>query len=213
MVVVRSSHSRDPPTLCYPPRPRKKKNYLHLPRPARLRNTPPPSSPSHPPRRPAAGRPSAILAGRHSRSTSRRPAAVLTVHIATPRRCPRLPHPSRRPAARRPSAVLAGRHSRPTSRRPAAILAFPIRRPPSSPSSPAASCRHSGPPPSAASLAPSATGPASPSRANDRAGDSGFSRRCQILHAFLCFVLLYNIFCLIIWGVKRVKETLLCIFS
>uniref|UniRef100_A0A0E0AJ04 Uncharacterized protein n=1 Tax=Oryza glumipatula TaxID=40148 RepID=A0A0E0AJ04_9ORYZ len=40
---------------------------------------------------------------------------------------------------------------------------------------------------------------------NDRAGDSGLSRRCQILLGFLCFVLLFTIFCLIIWGVKGVS--------
>uniref|UniRef100_A0A0E0L892 Uncharacterized protein n=1 Tax=Oryza punctata TaxID=4537 RepID=A0A0E0L892_ORYPU len=40
----------------------------------------------------------------------------------------------------------------------------------------------------------------------DLAGDSGLSRRCQIILGFLCFVLLFTVFCLIIWGAARPYE-------
>uniref|UniRef100_A0A1D1YF96 Late embryogenesis abundant protein LEA-2 subgroup domain-containing protein n=1 Tax=Anthurium amnicola TaxID=1678845 RepID=A0A1D1YF96_9ARAE len=33
--------------------------------------------------------------------------------------------------------------------------------------------------------------------------DGGLSRRCQIVLAFTCFVLLFTVFCLIIWGASR----------
>ncbi|CAM0912915.1 unnamed protein product [Alopecurus aequalis] len=37
-------------------------------------------------------------------------------------------------------------------------------------------------------------------------GDSGLSRRCQIALGFLSFVLLFTVFCLIIWGAARPYE-------
>uniref|UniRef100_A0A0E0PTX1 Late embryogenesis abundant protein LEA-2 subgroup domain-containing protein n=1 Tax=Oryza rufipogon TaxID=4529 RepID=A0A0E0PTX1_ORYRU len=40
----------------------------------------------------------------------------------------------------------------------------------------------------------------------DLAGDTGLSRRCQIVLGFLCFVLLFTVFCLIIWGAARPYE-------
>jgi hypothetical protein len=40
----------------------------------------------------------------------------------------------------------------------------------------------------------------------DLAGDSGLSRRCQIILGFLTFVLLFTVFCLIIWGAARPYE-------
>ena len=40
----------------------------------------------------------------------------------------------------------------------------------------------------------------------DLAGDSGLSRRCQIILGFLTFVLLFTTFCLIIWGAARPYE-------
>ncbi|MQL91735.1 hypothetical protein Taro_024346 [Colocasia esculenta] len=33
--------------------------------------------------------------------------------------------------------------------------------------------------------------------------DGGLSRRCQVVLAFVCFVLLFTVFCLIIWGASR----------
>uniref|UniRef100_A0A0E0CFW0 Uncharacterized protein n=1 Tax=Oryza meridionalis TaxID=40149 RepID=A0A0E0CFW0_9ORYZ len=115
-------------------------------------NAPPPSSPSHPPRRPAAGRSSAVLAGRHSRSTSRHPAAVLAfpirrdapLHAAPPPSSPATipgryrtapPQSSPSPSACRHSVVLSGR------------ILLPLRS--------SSVSRFSGRP------APSATGPAS----------------------------------------------------
>jgi hypothetical protein len=38
------------------------------------------------------------------------------------------------------------------------------------------------------------------------AGDSGLSRRCQIVLGFLTFVLLFTVFCLVIWGAARPYE-------
>ncbi|CAL5051227.1 unnamed protein product [Urochloa decumbens] len=40
----------------------------------------------------------------------------------------------------------------------------------------------------------------------DLTGDSGLSRRCQIILGFLTFVLLFTVFCLIIWGAARPYE-------
>ncbi|KAF8698139.1 hypothetical protein HU200_035654 [Digitaria exilis] len=40
----------------------------------------------------------------------------------------------------------------------------------------------------------------------DLAGDNGLSRRCQIILGFLTFVLLFTVFCLIIWGAARPYE-------
>ncbi|XP_062228131.1 uncharacterized protein LOC133926296 [Phragmites australis] len=40
----------------------------------------------------------------------------------------------------------------------------------------------------------------------DLAGDSGLSRRCQVILGFLTFVLLFTVFCLIIWGAARPYE-------
>ncbi|XP_006655820.1 uncharacterized protein LOC102712638 [Oryza brachyantha] len=40
----------------------------------------------------------------------------------------------------------------------------------------------------------------------DLDGDSGLSRRCQIILGFLSFVLLFTVFCLIIWGAARPYE-------
>lgn len=34
-------------------------------------------------------------------------------------------------------------------------------------------------------------------------GEKGFSRRCQILMALLGFVVIFSIFCLILWGASR----------
>ena len=40
----------------------------------------------------------------------------------------------------------------------------------------------------------------------DLAGDNGLSRRCQIILGFLTFVLLFTVFCLVIWGAARPYE-------
>ncbi|XP_068653494.1 uncharacterized protein [Aristolochia californica] len=38
---------------------------------------------------------------------------------------------------------------------------------------------------------------------DDLDGDKGFSRRCQVLLALMGFILLFTVFCLIIWGASR----------